>query len=182
MQNKSQLPRLAPEFYQGRVAVFWTYSIQDREEGWLGEDFHQRFREVLFHTAFRHRFLVPAYCLMPDHLHWLGLGVTKDSDLRLGSEYLRRNLAKDLAPAQWQHQPQDHVLREEEREREAFTSTCHYILENPLRKNLVKDRREWEVSGCVIPGYADIDWRLEDFWMRFWRIYNFEVSGKGVFG
>jgi len=182
MQKKSQLPRLNPEAYRGRAMVFWTYSIEDRRQGWLGPKFHQRFREVLLHAAFRHRFVVPAYCLMPDHLHWLGMGIDESSDLRLGSKYHRRNLADALAPAEWQRQPHDHVLREEERERNAVASTGHYILENPVRKDLVSDRNAWEYSGCVIPGYADVDWQAEDYWMRFWRIYNYEISGKGVFG
>lgn len=160
--------------------VFWTYTIEDRKIGWLGDSFHQKFREILLHAAIRYRFVVPIYCLMPDHLHWLGLGVRRNSDQLLGSRFLRKHLAGDLAPFSWQKQPHDHVLQEEERSKGAIGSTGFYILDNPVRKELVSDRNEWNFSGAVVPGYPDLDWRSEDYWEKFWKIYNREVSGEGV--
>ena len=180
VKKKSQLPRLAPESYRGQSMVFWTYTIEDRRTGWLGDPFHQKFREILLHSAIRHRFVVPVYCLMPDHLHWLGMGVCHSSDQLLGSRFLRKHLADTLAPAKWQRQPHDHVLRLEEREKSAFASIGFYILENPVRKGLVSDRNEWSYSGALIPGYPDLDWRKDDYWELFWKIYNREVSGEGV--
>jgi len=180
VKKKSQLPRLPAQHYQGRAIVFWTYSVEKRQTGWLDEFFHFRFREVLLHAAIRHRLVVPAYCLMPDHLHWLGMGIGSHSDQRLASQFVRKHLREDLDPAGWQRQPHDHVLREEERKKGAVASTCSYIFENPLRRDLVEKPEEWAFSGCLVPGYPSLEWRKEGYWELFWRIYAREVSGEGV--
>lgn len=182
MKKKSQLPRLSPEAYLGRAVVFWTYTIEDRKRGWLNDNFHREFREVLLHSACRYRFLVPADCLMPDHLQWIGMGVSDESDQRLATRYIRKCLSGALSPARWQRQPHDHVLREGERKRNAFASTCYYIWENPVRKGLAESSTDWSFSGCIVAGYADLDWRNSDYWKRFWRIYQHEVEGRGVLG
>ncbi len=73
-------PRLAREFYQGGAVVHWTLTTFDRAQGWLNESFHQRFRELLLHTAAREGLLCPVYCLMPDHIHMVWMGLRSDTD------------------------------------------------------------------------------------------------------
>ena len=118
------LPRLAPEFYQGDAVVFWTMSFISRATGWLTDEFHLRFRELLLHTAAREGLFCPVYCLMPDHLHLVWMGLRADSDQRNGMAFLRTHLKPLLAPARLQKQPQDTVLREEQRQRNAFAKVC----------------------------------------------------------
>lgn len=73
-----------------------------------------------------------------------------------------------------QHQAHDHVLREEERKRNAFAKTCFYVLENPVRKKLVERAWDWPFSGAVLPGYPSL-WPFdEDFWPLFWKLYESE--------
>jgi len=117
---KSQLPRLLPEWYRGEAYVFWTYTVEDRGTGWLTPTFHAGFREVLLHASARYDLAVPAYCLMPDHAHWIGIGLSRHSDQRRASAFLRKFLTPHLRPFTWQRQPHDHVLREAEREHGAF--------------------------------------------------------------
>ena len=45
------LPRLAPEFYRGFAAVFWTITLERRATGWLDAAFHAQFRELLLHAS-----------------------------------------------------------------------------------------------------------------------------------
>jgi len=61
------------------------------------------------------------------------------------------------------------ILREEERRRNAFSSTCHYILENPVRAGLVANPELWPFSGGLVPGYPDFSPFEEDYWPRFWK-------------
>src|SRR5258708_33315723 len=82
----------------------------------------------------------------------------------------------DLEPAlgggrEWQHQPHDHVLREEERRRNAFASFCFYTLANPMRDEMVKKESEWPYSGALVPGYPDLHPMSEDYWELFWKLY-----------
>src|SRR5271168_121384 len=101
------LPRLNREFYQGAAVIHWTLTVFDRKSGWLNDSFHCRFRELLLHTAVREGLLCPAYCLMPDHIHLLWMGLRQDSDQRNGMKFLREHLGARLQPHYFQHQAHD---------------------------------------------------------------------------
>jgi REP element-mobilizing transposase RayT len=170
--HPAHLPRLQPEFYQGDSAVHWTLTLFDRATGWLNDSFHSRFRELLLHAATREGLLCPAYCLMPDHLHLLWLGLRADSDQRNAMTFLRTQLKPLLHPHRLQPQAYDHVLRQEDRKRGAFSRLCFYILANPVRAGLIQESEVWPYGGAVIPGYPVFHPLDEDFWARFWKIFQ----------
>lgn len=175
--RKGNLPRLSPEFYRGRAFVHWTLTLENRATGWLTPVFHQTWRHVLIHACARYNLLCPSYVLMPDHAHMLWLGTNEvGSDQRVAIEFLRKHLRPHLAPADWQRQAHDHVLREEERKPETFLTVAGYILDNPVRTGLVERRDEWPHAGCCLPGYPDLDIHREGYWELFWRIYNQQVE------
>ena len=96
---------------------------------------------------------------------------------------------------EWQPQPHDHVLREEDRLRDAFARFCFYTLANPARAGLVTDvaadvrrrispvaapsassrRRlpggDWPYRGAIVPGYPKLHPMAEDYWELFWKFY-----------
>ena len=165
------LPRLDRSFYVGDAVVHWTLPISHRRSGWLDNAFHARFRELLLHTAAREALLCPTYCLMPDHLHLVWMGLRADTDQHNGMAFLRTHLEAALAPQKFQHQAHDHVLREAERQRGAFASACCYDLDNPRRAGLVNHPREWPYLGAVIPGYPTLHPLTEGFWEKLWKVY-----------
>jgi REP element-mobilizing transposase RayT len=169
--TRHHLPRLDPEFYRGDAAVHWTLTVFDRRTGWLNESFHLKFRELMLHAATREGVLCPSYCLMPDHIHLIWLGLRRDSDQRNGMAFLRTHLEPLLSPEQFQPQAYDHVLREEERKRGAFAKVCFYILANPVRAKLIKETGVWPFCGAVVPGYPGLHPLEEDFWPLFWKLY-----------
>ncbi len=170
--RKYNLPRLSREFYQGGAVVHWTQPTFNRAKGWLNESFHQRFRELLLHTAAREELLCPVYCLMPDHVHLVWMGLRFDTDQFNGMAFLRTHLEPLLAPAKFQPQPHDHVLSQQERQRNAFTKVCFYNLNNPVRAELVAECGEWAFHGAVVPGYPALHPLQEDFWRIFWQRYE----------
>jgi REP element-mobilizing transposase RayT len=165
------LPRLPREYYQGDAVVFWTLTIFDRAKGWLTPPFHHQFRELMLHASAREGLACPIYCLMPDHIHLIWMGLRRDSDQINGMTFLRTYLEPELAPAKFQPQPQDTVLREEQRKRNAFAQVCFYIAANPVRAKLMAENDKWQSTGCVIPGYPKLNPSNEDFWPKFWRIF-----------
>jgi len=174
-----RLKRLARPYYTGRAWVHWTMTLKDRGVGWLTPRLHLQTRELLVHVSARYAFACPIYCLMPDHLHllWLGLGASCDQ-LR-AAKFFRRNFNALLAPKGFRLQTQayDHVLDESERNPDAFVDTCLYIANNPQRAGLVNDWRDWECLGSVVAGYPDLDPRnLSEFWPAFWQIHNRETE------
>src|ERR1017187_1591778 len=91
------LPRLERRCYQAFAAVHWTMKVEPPVPGWLTEAFHQDFRTLLLHAGARERLFCPAYCLMPDHLHLMWLGLSVESDQLNGMKFLRMYLNRVLA-------------------------------------------------------------------------------------
>ncbi len=166
------LPRLPRPFYQADAAVHWTLTLFDRATGWLDEPFHAGFRELVLHSVIREGLLCPAYCLMPDHIHLVWMGLRPDSDQLNGMAFLRTHLEPALAPAKFQPQAHDHVLRKNERNRDAFRSSIAYDLHNPVNKGLVRKPEDWPFSGCILPGYPAMHPLNDSFWGVFWKIYR----------
>jgi putative transposase len=146
----------------------------------LNEHFHAAFREMMLHSAAREGLLCPAYCLMPDHLHFVWMGLGADTDQRNGIKFLRAQLGPFLKPAKFQHQAYDHVLTLEERQRQAFSLACaEYVLLNPLKSKLVQEPNEWAFAGAVVPGYPRVNPFDQDFWAWFWK-HSYETRETGI--
>jgi putative transposase len=166
------LPRLGREFYQGDAVIFWTMPVLNRAKGWLSEQFHHVFREIMLHAAAREGLLCPAYCLMPDHIHLVWLGLRKDADQRNGMKFLRAQLASFLKPAKFQHQAHDHVLTAKERQGHAFSVACaDYVTLNPLKAKLVEKPQDWPFLGAIIPGHPRAYPFGDGYWPWFWKHY-----------
>ena len=177
--HKGKPPRLGRHHYQGHAVVFWTNTLEERARGWLTPAFHAMFRELMLHAAAREQLFCPAYCLMPDHLHLIWMGLRRESDQLNAMKFLRTHLEPALGGGrEWQHQPHDHVLREEERRRNAFASFCFYTLANPVRDELVKKESDWPYSGAIIPGYPSVHPLADGFWELFWKLYSTEREAE----
>ncbi len=168
--HHQRLPRLNPASYRGFAIVHWSMSLENRAAGWLDNAHHAALRELLLHTCHRYELTCPAYCLMPDHAHFLWQGVAANSDQRLASAWFRRQWNALLAPRfALQRQGHDHVLRDSEKETNAFAAIAAYILNNPQRAKLVPVWQDWPHLGAVFPGVFPLDPRATGYWERFWR-------------
>jgi REP-associated tyrosine transposase len=99
-------------------------------------------------------FNVYAYCFMPDHVHLELVGLSSTSDLIV----LLRDF-KGVATAQardvgirnlWEKSFYDHILTAED----DHNAVASYIFNNPVRKGLAKDPRDWPYSGSWM-----FDWK-----------------------
>ena len=175
-QRHKYLKRLPPEYYRERAYVHWSLTMEDRKTGWLVPIFYYKYREILTHTAFRFGLCCPIYCCMPDHIHMLWVGILEECDQRITMRYFRKQLTPVLETlkAKLQLQPYDHVLREEEREKNAVETVAEYITRNPERQKLVPSDgyAVYPYSGCLVPGYPELKPFETGYWERFWRIYS----------
>lgn len=126
----------------------------------------------MLHAAAREGLFCPSYCLMPDHAHLVWMGLRPDTEQRNGMAFLRTCLEPALAPAKFQPQAHDSVLRENEREHDAFARVCFYVLDNPVQAGLVEKPEQWQFCGVVIPGYPRMHPLDPDFWEKFWKLYG----------
>ena len=153
-------------------------TVEQRATGWLDELHHAKLRLSLCHALARHTLLCPAYCLMPDHAHFLWLGGNEASEQRRAVALFREAWNDTLRRdgGELQRQAYDAVLRPDQRERGAFGAMAHYIFENPVRAGLVAEWRSYPFLGALVPGYPKMDPRDGVFWDRFWRIYAAHVE------
>jgi REP element-mobilizing transposase RayT len=193
------LRRLNAGSYEGLACVHWSMTIEGRQQGWLNPNFYSHWREIHLHTLARYQIACPAFCLMPDHLHLLWMGLSADSNQRNAAKFFREHMNDLLHRAEnsrfqlregmskpgdnglahrLQLQGYDHVLTAEERQRDAFARVAFYIFENPVRKGLVKVWSDYQFTGAQIAGYPKLDAREPDYWERFWKIYERAVEGK----
>jgi len=122
----------------------------------------------------------PIYTLMPDHVHLIWMGMSENSDQRLATRFLRSQMRKFLLPHVWQHQPHDHVLREDQRTKKAFVRMCEYIAENPVRGELAERATDWVYTGSVIPGYPILSPFDLDFWEKFWTLHEVIIKHGAI--
>src|SRR5687768_14537346 len=107
-----ELRRLGAAWYQSTAWVHWTMTIEARRRGWLDREHHAEVREMLIHTCARYQLLCPAYCLMPDHAHFLFMGLSDTSNQRNAVKFFRKAWNSRLLEKGFslQKQSHDHVL------------------------------------------------------------------------
>jgi REP element-mobilizing transposase RayT len=178
------LRRLPDGFYRGFSTVHWQMTIQDRVTGWLKPGFHPRFRELLLHTLARFDLVCPIYCLMPDHLHLLWMGVAETAEQKKAAKFFREQVNALLDRCQpgtrFQAQAYDHVLRQHEKGADAVREMAHYIEQNPVRAGLVKHPRQWPYLGCMVTGYPKLHPLDEGYWEKFWRLRAAMMENRAV--
>jgi len=176
MGKRDHLRRLPREYYLGEALVHWTLTIRERKRGWLIPVFFYRFRELLTHTLFRYGLVCPIFCLMPDHMHMIWMGMLAKSDQLNAMKHFRTRCDDSLKRIGFELQDQayDHVLKDEERREDEFWKLCEYIARNPERAGIVNQDEfaEYGFTGCLVPGYPELRPFESDFRSRFNRIVS----------
>ena len=141
--------RLDPEAYQGQRPYFITICTRDSQKHFSHKELAEYVISRMTGIFNESDIEILAYCLMPDHLHLL-VGSEKQIDIRnvikdfkqkTGYE-ARKQFGLDL----WQKRFYDHILRKEE----GIEEVAKYILENPVRKGMVDDFRDYPYSGSTV--------------------------------
>jgi putative transposase len=125
--------------------------------------------ETLRQACMQHMFDIYAYCFMPNHVHIEPAGLASKSDL---VEFMRTWKGTSTVPLRglglndpFQKCFYDHILRPDDNQ----NAVAWYIFNNPVRKGLVKDARDWPYSGSWM-----FDWKKavappEEFVPPRWR-------------
>jgi len=136
-------PRLRDFDYLGTYSYFITILTKNRGSHFKEVEVVRTLTDILLEEARSEKFNILTYCFMPDHLYLLVIGQDDRSDARKfvrlfkqkSGYWFKKNYNKNL----WHISYYDHVLRKEE----SMESVALYILENPVRKGLVSDYREY---------------------------------------
>jgi REP-associated tyrosine transposase len=154
MQSKSdsvpRLIRLDWLFTQYPV-YFLTACVLNRQPLLANQKAHDSFVEFA-RRATEHGVWVGRYVLMPDHLHLFAAFGPAAPPLSEWMKGLKHSVSK--LGIRWQKGFFDHVLRSSE----SYQQKWDYVLQNPVRAELVRDSRDWPYQGEVNP----LEFRAEE--------------------
>jgi putative transposase len=140
----------------GPYRYFLTFCTFQRQRAFEAAD-----RVLLVRTEFRraaleYRFVLLAYCFMPDHVHLLVEGHAENSDglqfIRSAKQYSGFHYQRTFGVRLWQRYDFERVVRNSE----DSLSVARYILENPVRARLVTRVEEYPFLGSDVYSTATI--------------------------
>jgi putative transposase len=166
--------RLLPLNYVGHQRYFVTLCCFRRQNIFSDPKHCQDLLALLQSECAARCFRVPAYCLMPDHLHFLAEGLHPASDLLhlLKSFKMKssRKYSVHKTRILWQKGFYEHILRPNE----AVESVAWYIWLNPVRKGMVSNVRDYLFAGSFTGMSLPATWGAAD-WQPPWK--SLERSG-----
>jgi len=147
-------PRLPGFGYRGAFRYFLTLCTYERKPVFGGAWPYDETLIRLSRTAGKYDVAVLAYCFMPDHLHLLVEG-DEEGDLaefvRVFKQLTSYRFRREGRGALWQRSYYDRVLRADE----DAGAVVRYILNNPVRRRLVDDARDYPFLGSFVAPVDD---------------------------
>jgi len=142
--------RLPPDFYRGIKAVSYTKCLKNREYFFTNKTVFFQFESFLLYELKRFQCDALVYLFMPDHAHFLLIGKNENSDsLTAMYRFSKKSgfwLSQNYPRIKWQKDFFDHILRKDE----DIKKHVRYILENPVRKGLVENWKDYPYKGSTI--------------------------------
>lgn len=145
--RKRRPPQLPDSEYLGGVRIFFTMCTFRRKRYFESVSIAEKVQDELLRTASSHGVEIIAYCLMPDHLHFLSSGTDATSNtkgfvvrFRQKSGHAHRRLCGNRL---WQDGYFDRTLRAED----ATLDVVSYIVANPVRAGLCRSPVEYDFAG-----------------------------------
>jgi putative transposase len=161
--------RLPKREYLGTKIYFLTICCEKRVPLFADAERARLIVGAIRDCAEKTGFRLHAYCVMPDHVHVLAEGSSKDSD---GATFVRRFqqkagfLLRDGKTARiWQRSYYDHILRSAE----DCDTVAWYIWMNPVRKGIVQVAWEYEFSGSETVEWPPSNCGVNEGWAPPWK-------------
>jgi putative transposase len=174
MRFERKKNRLELADYFGRKRFFITTCCEGRREIFGHVEIAEEIVACLRAEADRFDFDVHAYCVMPEHVHFLAESRSDASNLirfvkafKQATGYACR--ARIRRPL-WEKSFYDHILRSGD----SVEGVAWYIWMNPVRKGLCREPREYPFSGSFILPWPSAEpsklwtppWKSEDGGLR----------------
>lgn len=147
MGNK-RLGRLDAVFADQPI-YFITTCTRDRRAVLDSDAMHSICTEVWENAETLYGWLVGRYVIMPDHVHFFCASKTETATLEMFVGKWKEWTAKyavrrhDIQAPLWQERFFDHLLRSGE----SYDEKWNYVLDNPVRAQLVTNREDWKYQG-----------------------------------
>jgi putative transposase len=144
---RSKNIRLHTINYRGQQSYFVTICCFRRRQIFIDMQRGEGILNLFRGECASRNFAAHAYCLMPDHFHFLVEGLDVKSDLLNLVKSLKikssRTFGRQTRQVLWQRKFYDHILRPHE----SVESVAWYIWSNPLRKGLAREVGMYPLAG-----------------------------------
>jgi len=146
LERKHRLPLSS---YKGVVLATFTLCIDNKRTLFTEKIIVDKFLEILNESKNKHDCKNWVYIFMPEHLHIILEGNSQKADLWKTIVLFKQKtgfwLSKNMKAIQWQKDFYDHIHRRED----DLKKHILYILNNPVRKNIVRDWYEYPYKGSL---------------------------------
>jgi len=157
---------------------FFTIVTYERQKIFLLPEVRALFSDSLDHIQKYHPFIVIAYCILPDHVHFIWQMPENDANYSMRISQIKRRFSmryilqfgtnfpktesrqKRREVMVWQRRFWEHYIRDEE----DLNKHIDYIHYNPVKHGVVDVVRDWNASSFhdyVRQGYYELDWGEE---------------------
>jgi REP element-mobilizing transposase RayT len=89
------------------------------------------------------------YCFMPEHVHAIVMGTNENSDALHSMELFKQTsgwwLKTNRSDVKWQKSFHDRIVRSTEE----LAALSRYLVNNPVRRGLVKNWRDYPFTGAI---------------------------------
>ncbi|MEA3346648.1 MAG: transposase [Candidatus Auribacterota bacterium] len=121
-----------------------------RQDIFLDREDRERYLVLISEYSRKYKLSILAYCLMNNHVHFIGIPKNKDSLAKtFNTSHMRYsqyfNKKKGERGHLWQGRFYSCVLDEEH-----LLSACRYIERNPVRAKLIDKAWKWEYSSALV--------------------------------
>ncbi|MBI4546591.1 MAG: transposase [Ignavibacteriae bacterium] len=148
--------RLSPETYHGYQIVAFTLCLKNRTSFFTTQERFEIFEKMLLLNAQKFYCDVLVYLFMPNHCHIILSGNNERSDPLAVMKTFKQQTGywfyKNALNVHWQKDFYDHIIRKEE----DITKQVHYVLNNPVRKNLVKNWHDYPFKGSTVYDFKEM--------------------------
>ncbi len=154
---KEKKHRLEKEFYIGEIAVAFTCCIEQKKELFSTPVVFEVFEKILLNELIVCNLGSLVHLFMPNHLHIITLGKSSSSNPLLFMKNFKQKTgfwhSKSMNHFKWQKNFYDHIIRDDE----DLINQIYYILNNPVRKEMVEHWNEYPYIGSTEYNLNEID-------------------------
>ncbi len=152
------------------AVYFFTVNLADRKHGILIKEISV-LRNAISATKTKYPFKIPAYVILPDHLHLMMSLPENDHDYSIRWRMLKGFFSKQIQRSElistarkkkrergiWQRRFWEHLIRDEK----DYEHHVNYIHYNPVKHGYVKKASDWKYSSIhsyLQKGIVSEDW------------------------
>lgn len=141
--------RLDKKLYQGCVCITFTLCVMNKGKLFVEKKIVNKFTKILAEIIKMYDLINWVYIFMPDHFHITIEGKTYQSNLWKAIVMYKQKtgywLSQNKISKKWQKDFYDHIHRKDE----DLIKHIKYILDNPVRRGLVKNWVEYPFKGSL---------------------------------